>query len=242
MELKAIKALTAAALLATATAATAGTAPFNMVSGPSTAGIDVSLTVQQSATPGYDYDFVVSNSSLMGVVTGVYFEVDWNSLLSGAGASQGNATLAAGSATPDIPGWEGTKASHTTQVQRVRVRQGRFLVDHWMDNLGHGIQEGDSQVFSFAADTSEVSLADLESMLGTDGYGVAIRMQGLTQDQQAAGWGEAAEREEEVLLVETIPTGQGGEEVEVTAAPSPTAGLAGLAILGLAGLRRRRRD
>ena len=47
MDLKAIKALTAAALLASATAASAGTAPFNMVSGPVTPGVDVTLTIQE---------------------------------------------------------------------------------------------------------------------------------------------------------------------------------------------------
>ena len=105
MDLKAIKALTAAALLAATTAASAATAPFNMVSGPVTPGVDVTLSIQESVTPGYDYDFVVSNSSLMGIVTGVYFEVDWNSLLNNAGASSGNATFVTDNVSPDIDGW-----------------------------------------------------------------------------------------------------------------------------------------
>ena len=243
MELKAIKALTAAALLAATTAATAGTAPFNMVSGPTTPGIDVTLTIQESATPGYDYDFVVSNSSLMGIVTGVYFEIDWNSML-GAGTSSGPATLLPGNLPAGIDGWEGSKASHTVEVKRVRKRVGRGYKDYYYDNLDHGIQEGDAHIFSFNADDA-ISLADLESMLGTDGYGVAIKMQGLTEDEQVSGWGEADEREEELLIVQTIATGNdndGGGDVKVTAAPSPTAALAGLVVAGIAGLRRRRRS
>ena len=245
MELKAIKALTAAALLA-ATTASAGTAPFNMVSGPTTPGIDVTLTIQESVTPGYDYDFVVSNSSLMGIVTGVYFEVDWNSML-GAGTSSGPATLLSGTQPADIAGWEGSKVSHTvatrTVTQWVGPRAPRKTVIQ--DNLDHGIQEGDAHIFSFNTGGA-ISLADLESMLGTDGYGVAIKMQGLTADEQVSGWGEAGEREEELLVVQTIATGGdnggGDDDVEVTAAPSPTAALAGLVVAGIAGLRRRRRD
>ena len=244
MEIKALKALTAAALLAATTAATAGTAPFDMVSGPTTPGVDVSLTIQESVTPGYDYDFVVSNSSLMGIVTGVYFEVDWNSML-GAGTTSGPATLIADDLSADIAGWEGSKASHTVEVKRVRQWAGRGYRDYYYDNLDHGIQEGEAHIFSFNADDA-ISLEDLESMLGTDGYGVAIKMQGLTADEQVSGWGEAAEREEELLLVQTIATsgdnGGGGSDIEVVSAPSPTAALAGLVVAGIAGLRRRRRD
>ena len=243
MELKAIKTLTAAALLATATAASAGTAPFNMVSGPTTPGVDVTLTIQESVMPGYDYDFVVNNSSLMGIVTGVYFEIDWNRMLTGAGTSSGDATLLPGSLNPQIDGWEGSKASHTVEVNRFRKWENRRYVDHYVDNLSHGIQEGNTQIFSFTTDTSIISLDDLEDMLGTDGYGVAIKMQGLTEDEQATGWGESAVFEEELLVVSArsfLVEGPGGD-TEVTAAPSPTAAVAGLAVLGIAGLRRRRK-
>lgn len=243
MELKALKALTAAALLAATTAATAGTAPFSMVSGATAPGVDVSLTIQESVTPGYDYDFVVSNSSLMGIVTGVYFEVDWNSMLSGLGMSTGPATLIADNVNPNIDGWAGSTASHTTEVERIRTRQGRGYVDNYYDNLDHGIQEGQTQVFSFAS-SGALSLEDLESMLATEGYGVAIRMQGLTEDEQAAGWGLAEDRPDELLVVQAISTRQtdGDDKVEVVSAPSPTAALAGLVVAGIAGLRRRRRD
>lgn len=243
MELKAIKALTAAALLATATAATAGTSPFNMVSGPTTPGVDVTLTIQQNGNSGYD--FIVNNSSSMGIVTGVYFEVDWNSMLSGAGTSIGDASLLPGSKTPQIDGWEGTKASHTvaTRTHTEWVGPRSPIKRVIQDNLDHGIQEGSSQIFSFSTDTDIISLADLEAMLGTEGYGVAIRMQGLTQDEQASGWGEAQERQEELLVVSRLAVQDvPGDEVKVTAAPSPTAALAGLAVLGLAGLRRRRNN
>lgn len=243
MELKALKALTAAALLAATTAATAGTAPFNMVSGATAPGVDVSLTIQQSSMPGYDYDFVVSNSSLMGIVTGVYFEMDWNSML-GAANDSGPATLLPGTHTPQIAGWEGTKSSHTVEKKRVRKWVGRGYQDFYYDNLDHGVQEGDAQIFSFSTN-GILSLEDLESMLGTEGYGVAIKMQGLTSDEQASGWGLAEEREEEILVVQALASqpddNSKKDDVQVTAAPSPTAALAGLVVAGIAGLRRRRK-
>ncbi len=245
MERKALKTLTAAALLAATTAASAGTAPFNMVSGPVTPGVDVSLNIQESVRAGYDYDFVVNNSSIMGIVTGVYFEVDWNRMLTGAGTSSGPASLVPGSATPQIDGWEGTKASHTVATKRVRKLVGRFFRDFYYDNLLDGIQEGESQIFSFTTDTSIISLQDLESMLGTEGYGVAVRMQGLTQDEQANAWGVADEREQELMFVQTLSSvrqsSDSDENVDVVSAPSPTAAIAGLVVAGIAGLRRRRK-
>lgn len=246
MELKALKALTAAALLAATTAASAGTAPFSMVSGVAAPGVDVSLTIQQSVVPGYDYDFVVTNSSLMGIVTGVYFEMDWNSMLAGNGMSSGPATLAPGADTPQISDWEGTKSSHTVEAQAVTQRiSRRTTVTKYYDNLDHGVQEGQTQIFSFSTDTDIISLEDLENMLGNDGYGVAIKMQGLTADEQAAAWGEADEREEELLLVQSFASNRqvnlDDNNVDVVSAPSPTAALAGLAVMGIAGLRRRRK-
>ena len=218
-----------------------------MVSGPTVPGVDVSLTIQQSSIAGYDYDFVVTNSSLMGIVTGVYFEMDWNSML-GTGTSSGPATLVAGAKTPLIDGWEGTKASHTVENKRVRRLVGKFYRDFYYDNLDHGVQEGNVQIFSFNANSDFLTLADLENMLGTAGYGVAIKMQGLTADEQASGWGLAEEREEELLLVQSFasvpqdgPTDQSNGPAQVTAAPSPTAALAGLVVAGIAGLRRRRK-
>eukprot|EP00752_Nemacystus_decipiens_P014119 g12555.t1 len=248
MDLKAIKTLTAAALLAATTAASAATSPFNMVSGPTTPGVDVSLTLQESVMPGYDYDFVVSNSSLMGIVTGVYFEMDWNSLLNNAGMSHGDATLVGDTHSPEIDGWAGTKASHTVEVKRVRERAGGSrspFIDVYYDVIEDGILEGGSQTFSFNVGDG-VSLEDLESMLGTDGYGVAIRMQGLSDEPQERGWGEVDETPEQILVAqafstvrETEPTNDG--PTEVVSAPSPTAALAGLVVAGIAGLRRRRK-
>lgn len=245
MDLKAIKTLTAAALLASATAASAGTAPFNMVSGPVTPGVDVTLTIQESVMPGYDYDFVINNSSLMGIVTGVYFEVDWNSMLTNAGASSGPATFVTDNVSPQIADWEGSKSSHTVEIKRIRKLVGRHYVDTYYDNLDHGIQEGDQQVFSFSTGSDLISLDDIESMLGADGYGVAIRMQGLTEDEQVSGWGEVDDDSQEQLLVvqalSVVRQVNPDNEVKVTAAPSPTAALAGLAVFGIAGLRRRRK-
>jgi MYXO-CTERM domain-containing protein len=217
-----------------------------MVSGATNPGVDVSLTIQQSATPGYDYDFVVSNSSVMGIVTGVYFEMDWNSML-GSGTNAGDASLIKGTATPQIADWAGTKSSHVVDKvgHTVRISRGSTHTT-WYDDLSDGIQEGGSHVFSFTS--SALSLADLESMLGTDGYGVAIRMQGLTEDAQAKGWGEVDEAQQQLLLAQSFSPVQQEEgdngsngETKVAAAPSPTAALAGLVVAGIAGLRRRRK-
>jgi len=246
MDLKAIKTLTAVALLAATTAAHAGTSPFSLVGGATAPGVDVSLTIQESVVPGYDYDFVVTNSSLMGIVTGVYFEVDWNRMLTGAGDSNGPATLLPASLNPQISDWKGSKASHTVEQKRVRKWQNRRYVDYYYENLDHGIQVADVQTFSFTTDTSIVSLADLERILASDGYGVAIRMQGLTSDAQASGWGEVEEMEEQqqllVVQAASFITQDPGDNdpPKVTGAPTPTAALAGIAMLGFAGFRRRR--
>ena len=82
-------------------------------------------------------------------------------------------------------------------------------------------------------------------MLGTEGYGVAVRMQGLTQDEQANAWGVADEREQELMFVQTLSSvrqsSDSDENVDVVSAPSPTAAIAGLVVAGIAGLRRRRK-
>ena len=246
MELTKLKLLTAAALLAATTAASAGTAPFSMVSGASAPGVDVSLTIQQSTVPGYDYDFVVSNSSVMGIVTGVYFEMDWNGMINSVGLSSGPATLVSSNLTPQITDWTGTMESHTVEQYNSRQWVGRGYKDFKYDDINDGILEGQSQVFSFTS--SVLTLGDLEDMLGTAGYGIAIKMQGLTEDEQAAGWGLADEREQELLFVQAsnlVRSEEVGDEqaenVDVVSAPSPTAALAGLVVAGIAGLRRRRK-
>lgn len=237
MDLKMMKLVTALATAALTSAASAGTAPFSMVSGASAPGIDVSLTIQNSVVPGYDYDFVINNASDKGVVTGVYFEEDWNTKLTGAGTGSGDASLLVASLVPDLA-WEGPKSSHTIGQDRVRTWVGRGYVDTYYDSLADGIQAGSSHIFSFTTDTSIVSLSDLEDMLGTLGFGIAIRMQDLlTGDMYAAGWGLVGAMPEDQL---TGNTEESGQDVEVTGAPTPTAAFAGLTMLGILGLRRRR--
>ena len=237
-----LKMMTAAAMLAATTAASAGTSPFTLVSGATAPGVDVSLTLQESTVPGYDYDFVVSNNSLGGIVTGVYFEVDWNSKLAGAGHSTGPALLNPGSLSPAIDGWEGTKGSHTVgqSVQTHWIARGRYY-NTYHDILEDGVLVGQTQVFSFMTDTDIVSLGDLEDVLGTDGFGVAIRMQDLTSDPQEAGYGEVQNSEESAFLqVLAANVNTDDDQAKVTGAPTPTAAIAGLAMLGVVGLRRRR--
>lgn len=234
MNLQSIKTLATLAALALTGTASAGNAPFTMISGATAPGIDVSLTLQASGQPGYAYDFIVSNNSLVGIVTGVYLEADWSSMLSGAGLSTGPALLNPGSLSPVIAGWEGPMASHTVGSTRVRKLVGRGYRDYYYDTLEDGIMPGQGQTFSFVADTGTISLQDLLNAIGQPGYGVAIRMQDLTSDPYAAGWGEV----EALEYVENIegplnPT-------DITGVPTPTAAIAGLALLGIVGIRRRR--
>ncbi|MFN3168539.1 MAG: hypothetical protein ACE37H_15880 [Phycisphaeraceae bacterium] len=223
-------------LLALASAAaSAGTSDFIMVSGVPAPGVDVTLTLQQSATPGYAYDFVITNHSNKGIVTGVYLEENWTTMISGAGTPSGPATMNPGSINPDIPEWQGPKASHTVGKQRVRTWHGprTGYVDRYYDNLADGIQPGQTHTFSFITDTNVISLNDMEDAVGTFGFGVGIRVQDLTNDPYAPAWGlvDTMQRSEQI---------QGPGNPPVTGVPSPTAALAGLAMLGLAAARRRR--
>lgn len=247
MELKAIKALTAAAIMTAATAASAGTAPFSMVSGPTTPGVDVSLTIQESADSPNGFDFIINNNSLMGIITGVYFEVNWDTKLNDSIANTGDGQFESTTlnpSNPDIDGWNGSSASHTVEQKITSVRVNRRTTYNMVvDNLGHGIQEGESHTFSYNALNGLITLQDLEDMVGTDGFGIAIKMQGLTSDEQQTGWGLAEEREEEILTLQSFASLRvADDQVDVVSAPSPTAAVAGLAVLGIAGLRRRRRN
>lgn len=232
MALQTLKALTAAAALAVTGIASAGTSSFIMVNGVNIPGIDVSLTVQASSTPGYAYDFIVANNSDQGSVTGVYFEEGWSGKIWGAGLSTGPATLNAASLNPYIDGWEGPKVSRTVGVEKKRYWIGRGYRETVRDRVEDGIAPGQAQVFSFNTDTDKVSLDSLEDVLGEYKFGVAIRMQDLINDDQAAGWG----------LVEPIsePQESGDPGDNITGVPTPSAALAGLVMLGLAGTRRRR--
>ena len=241
MELKTLKTLTAAALLAATTAASAGTSPFTLVSGAYAPGVDVTLTLQESTVPGYDYDFVINNNAL-GIVTGIYFERDWTTKLTGVGTSSGPAVLLPGSASPDVAGWEGPMGSHTVaqNVTRVYHARGRYSLVY-SDILADGLDSGQSQKISFMTDTDIVSLDDLEDMLGTGGFGVAVRVQDIVGDPQDAGFGTADPIEEEVVLQVLRSNVNVQEQTQVTGAPTPTAALAGLTMLGVMGMRRRRK-
>lgn len=237
MARNAIKALSTAALLSlTAAAASAGTSNFLIVNGVDVPGIDVSLTIQNSSKPGYAYDMVLTNHSGTGIVTGVYFENLWNTMLATAGAPTGTAKLNAGSLSPNIDDWASSKSSHTVGQTRVRKWAGSRVgyVDTYYDTLGDGIIPGTTHTFSFIADTNLVDLGDLEDAAGHPGFGVGIRVQNVTNDPYAAAWGliEPMPRTEEIRDEPGQPP--------ITGVPSPTAAFTGLALLGLAAARRRR--
>lgn len=240
---------TATAITALAGLASAGTSPFTMVNGVSDPGIDVSLTVQASTTPGYDYDFVVTNASSLGIITGVYFELDWNNLIWGSGFDTGPANYNAGTQTPDLDDWSGSKASHTVGQRRVRTWAGRRYYDTYVDRIDDGIHPGQAQVFSFITDTQAVSLDDLEDVLGTPGHGVGIRVQDiLSGDKYASGWGLVDPIDKLVSKTSFSQQfsddgdGDDGDERNVTGAPTPTAALASLAMIGVLTMRRRRNN
>jgi len=243
MSRNAVKALsTAAALALLAGAACAGTSPFTLVSGAYAPGVNVTLTVQASTIAGYDFDFVISNSSSVGTVTGVYFENDWASMLAGVGSSSGPASYLTGALSPQIDGWDGSMESHTVAKERVRTWEGRRYYDTYVDVIADGLKPGFSQIFSFKADGSLITLADLEAALGTEGMGIAIRLQDLlVNDPQAAGFGEIQDKTAS-LFAFVLPATVIVEDPAppVTGVPTPTAALAGLVMLGAAAMRRRR--
>jgi MYXO-CTERM domain-containing protein len=235
MGLNFVKTLATASVLALATtAASAGTSDFIMVNGVDAPGIDVSLTIQASTTTGHAYDFVITNNSDTGIVTGVYLEQSWGSLLSNAGTPNGPANLNPGTLSPDIPEWASSEASHTIGQTRVRtwVSPRVGYIDRYYDALADGIQPGQSHTLAFMTDDQFTSLGDLEDAVGTFGFAVGIKVQNVVNDPYAPAWGliDTMQRSEEINDPGTTPTG----------VPSPTAALAGLAMLGLAATRRRR--
>lgn len=242
--MKAIKTLTAAAALATAATAHAGSAPFSMVGGVAAPDVDVSLTVKTSNTDGYAYDFIFSNNSLQGVVTGIYFETAWNSKASQMGLSDGPATLNPGSHSPAIAGWDGSKESHVVGQDVERIYLSRRNYYRYFDRLADGIQAGQSHTISFNTDTDIVSLQDMQDAVGGEGLGIAIRVQDVANDREAKAWGLAGEIEQDELAIQSDFSNQdteGDDERTVTGVPTPSAALAGLAMMGVLGMRRRRR-
>ncbi len=236
MARNAFKTLSAALLLTAATAASAGTSSFVMVSGASAPGIDVSLTVQASTTPGYAYDFIVTNNSAKGIVTGFYLEEGWNHKISGAGLSTGPAVLNPASLNPQVAEWDGPMVSHTVGTERVRKWVGRGYQDFYYDKLQDGILPGEMQVFSFVTDINIISLQNLMDAVGQPSYGVGIRMQDLTNDAYAAGYGLA----QPIITPDPIQDPQQDPTPQVTGVPTPSAAIAGLVMMGLAAARRRR--
>lgn len=251
MAYQTIKHLSAAALLLASSAAYAGSSSFALVSGDLVPGIDVTLTVQKSTQPGYDYDFVITNNSVQGIITGVYFEQLWNGKVWGAGTSFGDAILYPGSLTPEIDPWIGPKSSHTvtsTPVYSRTPHRGGEVA--YKPLIQQGIHAGTSQTFSFITDTEKVSLDDLTDVVGSKGFGIAIRLHELLDESLEAGWGLAGSIPEQeqageflfATALRSVPqTGDGGDDgSKVYSTPTPTAAFAGLTMLGLLSLRRRR--
>lgn len=234
------KPLSIAALLLASFNARAGTTGFSVVNGINDPGLDVLLTLRASDTPGYAYDFIVTNLSKSGSITGVYFERDWTRKLKGVGTSAGPATYRPASLSPDVAGWLGPMGSHTVAQTATWVGQEHghdlFRFENITDD---GLKPGQSQVFSFVTDTTIISLQDLEDTLATKGFNVAVQAQGLTDhDPLAPAWLLANDTLSDGILLESLS--ESSNAVTATVAPTPTAA-AGIALFGLARLARRRR-
>lgn len=238
-----VKTLVATAcLISTASVTSAGVTSPQTGFQPIAPGVDVTLTIQQ-ANGGYD--FVFNNNSTLGIVTGIYFETNWDNILSDAKAITGPAIFEAETIrpqSPDINGWSGSDASYTVERKLFGVRVSRRLTfNEFRDNLDHGLEEGQSQTFSYNALSGSTSQQSLEDLVGTDGFNIAIRMQGLTQNEQRSGWGVAEEREEELFTFRSLTLLQQGLGTAAPPVPTPSAGLTCLVVAGIAGLRRRRK-
>lgn len=233
MALQSIKTIAALAALALTGVASAGISNFTMVGGTTVPGLDVSMTVQESTNAKYQYDFVITNNSDIGSVTGVYFEKGWKEMLKGS-TSDGSADLKSGTKKPEIDGWEGTRRSYTVRQHNQRTAVGRYMMNSRVDKVEDGLAPGQTQIFSFKIKPKSTPLGDIEDMIGLEMFGIAIRIQDMGGDPQAAGWGLAEP------MIDPDPITDDNGQPPVTGVPSPTAAFAGLVMMGIAGMRRRR--
>lgn len=224
--------LAGAVSLGTAGLASAGSANFSIVGGSGHAGMDFTVTVEESSRSAYDFDFVISNMSTGdgASITGIYFESGWatNGLLNSKAYSLRSGddidfdeTTVGNAATPDgILSWGGSVNSYETDGS----------------DMSDGIDEGESARISVIGANSGVTLADIEAALGNSGFNIALRIQDmLANDANATAFGMTTLGD-----VSPAPTNGGDDQGEVSGAPTPTAAAAGLALLAIAGYRRRR--
>ena len=229
---------TASLALAAASTAAAGTAYFDVVNGQGHAGIEIAVTVQQSDLNGYDYEFVIENTTDCGdaVITGFYFEQGWTSFFSDSPFDRnlnlgGPPNFLEGGVTPGIAGWTSSMVSHEVMDQ-----------GSMNDTMAMGVSSGQSATLAFVTNSDNVSLADLEAALASQGTGIGLRLEGITgQDPHDAAWALAgtggANNHQCGPILPPPPPGDNGQP---TSAPTPSAALMGLALLGIAGKRRRR--
>ncbi|MFI4860643.1 MAG: hypothetical protein ACIAXF_08190 [Phycisphaerales bacterium JB063] len=222
--------------------ASADTAPFNIVSGASHSGVDLSVTVQASDMAGYDFEFVINNNSTANgaAITGIYIESGWatSGLLSDSAFERNLNTsdvagsgvnFIEGSADPNVAGWTDSLVSYEVGM----TSAGMAAV--WL-----GVDEGESATIAFAAGNSGVTLEDLEAALGASGFNIGVRLQDLfVTDNYVEGFALASFDSNGTLPPDTGNNGDNGDG-GATGVPTPTAAAAGLALLGIAGFRRRR--
>ena len=182
--------------------ARAGVIPFGF-GGAAHGGVDVSIMAQTATIPGYDVEFVISNTSTGNgaTVTGIYFESGWLDFFysfgySGATGGTRNLRLPA-----DASMQEGTAGSGTTGWTTSMVSYETPGTKVWL-----GVEEGHSATIAFKLKNG--TLADVQAAMGggitngdtvSDGttsgdniYGVSVRVQDLSpEDNYAEGHGLA---------------------------------------------------
>ena len=228
------KITTAVLTLVAASAATAQAAYFdNIVAGEAMNGTDISVIIQKSSLDGYDYEFVIENNTHCddATITGLYFEDGWERYFSD---NPGNSMISPSNFDEDnyvplhngvgVPGWTSS------------------LVSYEVAGLGSGIGPDQAAAIFYEAVDDTLLLEDLEILIGTPGFGIALRLQNLPEQDPGAtafafaGNSGSISREHQDCLVEV--GNEGGPVM-----PEPTSGVVmGLgALMGIA-LKRRRRD
>lgn len=203
--------------------ASADSVGLDIVNGSVASGTDISVSIEETSVSIYDFAFVITNNSTSSAaVTGIYVDEGWDvgEMLKGSYASlrsDDDVSFTERKRDADgIASWTGSMASFESNGS----------------DLSNGIDAGESVRILVAADRSGPTLADMQAALGSAGFNIGLRIQDMfgndawalvTQGNGIAG-----------------PPTDGGDQGEVSGAPTPTAAAAGLALLAIAGYRRRR--
>jgi len=208
--------------------ASADSVGLDIVNGAVASGTDISISIEETSISVYDFAFVITNnSSSSASVTGIYVDEGWDvgEMLKGSYASlrsDDDVSFTERKRDADgIDSWTGSMASFESNGS----------------DLSNGIDAGESVRILVAADRSGPTLADMQAALGTAGFNIGLRIQDLLGND---AWALASQNASNIAGPPTEGGDNGGDQGEVSGAPTPTAAAAGLALLAIAGYRRRR--